>query len=205
MICQHREKHVAFLVTLLSSGVTSVKRFLQGVLVIKITLVNRFDRENWESRSNFDRRSCTATINQSRNQTERNQLESQFGCRYSVLLDLPYFDPVRMTVVDPMHNLFLGTAKYLIKNVWIQQDILTKSTMMAIQNTIDSMSVPTDLGRIPCKIQSGFDHFTADQLKNWVNLYSIPCLYGILSSDHLENWRYFDLACRILCCRSLSL
>ena len=125
--------------------------------------------------------------------------------RYSILLDLPYFDPVRMTVVDPMHNLFLGTAKYLIKNVWIQQDILTKSTMMAIQNTIDSMSVPTDLGRIPCKIQSGFDHFTADQLKNWVNLYSIPCLYGILSSDHLENWRYFDLACRILCCRSLSL
>ena len=164
-----------------------------------------FDRENWESRSNLDHRSCIATISQSRNQTERNQLESELGCRYSVLLDLPYFDPVRMTVIDPMHNLFLGTAKYLIKNVWIQQDILTKSTMMTIQNIIDGMSVPTDLGRIPGKIQSGFDHFTADQFKNWVNLYSIPCLYGILSSDHLENWRYFVLACRILCRRSLTL
>ena len=34
------------------------------------------------------------------------------GCRYSVLLDLPYFDPVRMTIIDPMHNLYLGTAKH---------------------------------------------------------------------------------------------
>ena len=109
-----------------------------------------------------------------------------------------------MTVVDPMHNLFLGTAKHLIKNIWIQRDILTKSAMGGIQGVIDSMSIPSDLGRIPGKVQSGFDHFTADQFKNWVNLYSIPCLYGILSSNHLENWRHFVLACRILCQHSLT-
>ena len=33
-----------------------------------------------------------------------------------------------MTIVDPMHNLFLGTAKRMIK-IWIQQDILTRSAM----------------------------------------------------------------------------
>ena len=31
--------------------------------------------------------------------------------RYSCLLQLPYFDPVRMTILDPMHNFYLGTAK----------------------------------------------------------------------------------------------
>ena len=34
--------------------------------------------------------------------------ESKYGVRYSVLLALPYFDPIKFTVIDPMHNLFLG-------------------------------------------------------------------------------------------------
>ena len=138
-----------------------------------------FDRNKWESRNNTDHRSCITVINQSQNKIERNKLESQFGCRYSVLLDLPYFDAVRMTIVDPMHNLFLGTAKRMIK-IWIQQDILTRSAMTSMQGTIDSMTVPTEVGRIPGKVEFGFDHFTADQFKNWVIFYSIPCLYGIL-------------------------
>ena len=50
-----------------------------------------FDRNKWESRNNTDHYSCITMINQSQNKTERNKLESQFGCRYSVLLDLPYF------------------------------------------------------------------------------------------------------------------
>ena len=164
-----------------------------------------FDRENWHARSNGDHRSSIALINQSRNKTERAQLESEHGCRLSVLLDLPYFDAVRMTIIDPMHNLFLGTAKHMVKNVWIKQNIITKSSLPVIQKVIDDMKVPTDIGRIPRKIESGFDHFTADQYKNWVNLYSVPCLHGILSSDHLENWRHFVLACRLICQHTLTL
>ena len=44
--------------------------------------------------------------------------------RYSVLLNLTYFDPVRFTVVDVMHNVFLGTAKHMFK-VWIQLELET--------------------------------------------------------------------------------
>ena len=32
---------------------------------------------------------------------------------------LEYFDCVRFHIVDPMHNLFLGTAKHIMKNVWL--------------------------------------------------------------------------------------
>ena len=76
--------------------------------------------------------------------------------------------------------------------------------MTAIQHKIDIMNIPTGLGRSPGKIQSGFDHFTADQFKNWVDLYFIPCLYGIVSSVDLENWRPFVPACRIMCQHSLT-
>ena len=53
-------------------------------------------------------------------------------------------------------------------------------------------------------VEFGFDYFTVDQFKNSVNFYSIPYLYGIVSTNKLESWRHFVLACRILCQHSLT-
>lgn len=163
-----------------------------------------FDRVNWVPRTKNAHFSSITIINQSKNKTERDHLESQHGCRYSVLLDLPYFDPVRMTIIDPMHNLFLGTAKHLMKNIWMKQELVTTSDLQNMQETMDAMKTPSNVGRIPRKLETGFSGFTADQLKNWVNLYSIPCLHSVLPSANVENWRRFVLACRIVCQHSLT-
>ncbi|PKB93788.1 hypothetical protein RhiirA5_256347, partial [Rhizophagus irregularis] len=40
------------------------------------------------------------------------------GIRWSELLRLSYFDPIRFIVVDPMHCLFLGIAKWIVKRIW---------------------------------------------------------------------------------------
>ena len=58
---------------------------------------------------------------------------------------------------------------------------------------------PSDIGRIPHKIRSGFSSFTADQWKNWVMYFSLLSLHDILEGDPLECWRHFVLACRVLC------
>ena len=55
--------------------------------------------------------------------------------RWSELLRLPYFDPIRFLTVDPMHCLFLGIAKWIVKKIWVDEGVLT----------------PADLGRIPQK------------------------------------------------------
>jgi hypothetical protein len=39
---------------------------------------------------------------------DREEFFKKHGARYFELSGLPYFDPVRMTVVDPMHNILLG-------------------------------------------------------------------------------------------------
>ena len=75
---------------------------------------------------------------------------------------------------------------------------------MQLQEFVDNMVVPSDIGRIPHKIYTGFSGFTADQFKNWITIYSIPALYGILPRQHLDCWRLFVLACRILCKKKLS-
>jgi len=104
-------------------------------------------------------------------------MESEFGCRYSVLTKLPYFDPINMLVIDPMHNLFLGTSKHML-NLWLQLDLVTKVHFQSLQNIVDSIAVPADVGRIPRKIETGFSGFTADQFKNWVTILHTSSLWS---------------------------
>ena len=46
----------------------------------------------------------------------RDKVERKHGSRFTSFMHLPYFDCVRFHVIDPMHNLFLGTSKYMMKN-----------------------------------------------------------------------------------------
>ena len=109
-----------------------------------------------------------------------------------------------MLVVDPMHNLFLGTAKHILKSVRLNRAILEDCHFELIQERVYSAVVPSRIGRLPLKIRSGFAFFTADQWKNWVNYFSLLTLRGFLLGDDLECWRHFVLACRILTKNSLS-
>lgn len=56
-------------------------------------------------------------------QAERKIIEKEHGIRYTCLLQLSYFDASRMCIVDPMHNLLLGTAKRAVE-LWKQAGIL---------------------------------------------------------------------------------
>ena len=75
---------------------------------------SNFNKSSWTLRTNNKHRSDVKKILQCTCKTGRSRMESECGCRPSVLLDLPYFDPVRMLLLDPMHNLFLGTAKHMV-------------------------------------------------------------------------------------------
>ena len=161
-----------------------------------------FDRSLWPPRTNAQHRENVRKLSSCKTKTELAQAESTFGCRYSCLLDLPYFDPVRFLTIDPMHNLFLGTGKRIL-SLWKDLDLLDKTHFVKVQEFVDNMVVPSDVGRIPSKISSGFSGFKADQYKAWITVYSIPALYHILPDDHLECWRHFVLASRILCKQSL--
>ncbi len=113
------------------------------------------------------------------------EIESKTGYHYTELLKLPYFIPSQMLVVDPMHNLFLGSGKHILKDVWIDRSITIESNFVLIQDRIDKIVVPTDIGRIPHKIILGFSAFTADQYNNWILYYSLLSLHDILLGNDL--------------------
>ena len=73
-----------------------------------------FDQENWRQRTGAEHKLLASRLQSKVTKSERDEAESASGCRYSVLLELPYFDAPRMLIVDPMHNLFLGSAKHFL-------------------------------------------------------------------------------------------
>ena len=72
-----------------------------------------------EKRTNAEhRKEAQETLNQ-KTMKDKQSIESKYETRYTELMRLPYFDCVRFTVADPMHNLFTGSAKHIMQNVWL--------------------------------------------------------------------------------------
>eukprot|EP00111_Clytia_hemisphaerica_P009347 TCONS_00027435-protein len=163
-----------------------------------------FDRDLWRSRTNEGHRRQMEEIKRAETIGEKQRLESLYGTRYSVLTELPYVDLIKMSVVDPMHNLFLGTSKLMIK-IWKENGYLDHHTFPVLQSRVDSAVVSSDVGKLPTKLESGFDGFTADELKNCTLIYSIYALKGIIPEADLECWRLFVIACTYLCARVITL
>lgn len=116
-------------------------------------------------------------------QKEKKSLESKYGIRYSILLALPYFDPLRFTVIDPMHNLYLGTGKHVFK-IWLKQEIINNNDLSKINDLASQFTCPAGVGRIPFKVSSNYGSFTAAQWKTWITVYSAVVLKSILPPNH---------------------
>ena len=164
---------------------------------------DNFERGQWRLRSNERHRLDIQKILRCTTKAQKVDSESKYGCRYSVLLELPYYRPVEMTLIDPMHNLFLGTAKHFARVIWIGKNVLDSQNIAIIESRLKNATVPSGLGRIPVSINAGV-FLTAEQWKNWTLYFSLYCLKDLLSTRELECWRDFVLACRKLCNLSIS-
>ena len=125
-------------------------------------------------------------------------MSKKYGINYySELLKLEYFDVIRFCSIDPMHNLFLGTAKHVFKH-WINDRILKKAELEELEKRIERLQVPVDIGRLPKVISSNCGSYTAEQWKNWTLVYSLYALKDVLKEPHFRCWQSFVLACKYL-------
>lgn len=76
-------------------------------------------------------------------------------------------------------------------SVWMSKDLIEQSHLASIQNIADRFVTPTDIGRIPSKIASGFSSFTAEQWRNWILIYSLCSLKEVLPHQHYDCWLLF--------------
>lgn len=163
-----------------------------------------FDRSHWVPRTGDSHRNASFKYKSCNTRQKRKEIERDEGVRFSVLSELAYFDvPLRMCIIDPMHNLLLGTSKHMME-LWKTTGILSGKDFEIIQKCVDSFITPSDIGRLPSKIASGFSGFTAEQWKNWTCYFSLPALKGVLPWQHYQCWQLFVKACYMLCKRQIT-
>ena len=126
-----------------------------------------FDRNNWTPRNHSE--FVEAAMN-AKTGKERQGIERSHGVRYTVLLSLPYYNAITFCMIDPMHNLLLGSAKTFVK-LWIQRSNPSRD-FSCIQKEVDAFITPAGFGRLPRKVENGFANFKAQQWKNWILMYS---------------------------------
>lgn len=69
------------------------------------------DIASWKRRTNEDCRHWAARFHEAHSAKVAESSFDHSGLRWSELLRLPYYDPARFLVIEPMHNLFLGLIK----------------------------------------------------------------------------------------------
>ncbi|OAD66189.1 hypothetical protein PHYBLDRAFT_175482 [Phycomyces blakesleeanus NRRL 1555(-)] len=104
---------------------------------------------------------------------------------------------LRGTIIDLMHNLFLGTAKRMMDQ-WIERGVFGDRDFTAMQKIADKMIVPRGYTALKSKIGKKFAFMKADERKSWVLIYSPVVLKSVLSSLHFNNWVDFVHACHHL-------
>ena len=120
-----------------------------------------------------------------------------YGVHYSASCKLEYFDCVCFRVIDPIHNLFLGTSKYVFK-LWAE-NVLSKGQLKELSKTIEELNTATSIERIPRKIETNYGNYTAEEWRNWTLTFSMYALYKIIPDNHLRVCKRSVMACRILC------
>jgi len=90
--------------------------------------------DNWFVSKNLNKY-CQNALSWQRcnSKTSRDQFVKQNDVRWSELLRLSYFDPVRFITVNSMHCLFMGIAKWIVKRIWVDEGILTPTHLKEIQ------------------------------------------------------------------------
>lgn len=84
---------------------------------LKIQDIENFSKASWKVRTVAEHRRLALQWKEA-DEAKRDELVKQTGVRYTPLLKLPYFDPAKFTVVDVMHNLFLGLFKRHCRDIW---------------------------------------------------------------------------------------
>ena len=107
-------------------------------------------------------------------QADINSVVHKTGAKYSVLLQLPYYDAVRFVIIDPMHNLFLGLAKTTLK-VWKKKELISDKYFDLLQKRVDAI-VPHQ------KLEGFLQKFRVDS----VDLRQTSGRTGLFTIQHLH-------------------
>ena len=141
-------------------------------------MVDEFPVEGWGDTPDWARRLALAREFMGASTVERATiLARKSGVRWSELFRLIYLDLGLMAIIDPMHALYLGVGKRLLR-LLIRTGVFKPADLKKLQFEMDALWVPRSVGKTRRKIKSKMGGMTAAQLKNQYYVYGGVMLHG---------------------------
>ncbi|KZT26645.1 hypothetical protein NEOLEDRAFT_1062734, partial [Neolentinus lepideus HHB14362 ss-1] len=126
----------------------------------------------YEPRNGETHRGRCFTWKSLKTQADRDTFFETFGARWTEFARLSYFDLVRYTLIDPMHNTLQGIAKNQWYAQWIQKKILRAPTandgreLGLVHQFLETFESPLWAGRLPIRMgEPAGGSLTADEYK----------------------------------------
>jgi hypothetical protein len=107
----------------------SATRFCSFCRLLK-SQISDFNVPTWERWTRKQHVTAAERWKEAPTEKERDVEFSENGIRWSELLRLPYWDPLKCTVVDAMHNLFLNDLQHHCRDIWGMDSSVTPHKTM---------------------------------------------------------------------------
>jgi hypothetical protein len=106
-----------------------------------------------------DHREAAEEWRNARTKKEQARVAQSTGVKYSVLLQLDYWNPIRHVVVDSLHCFWLGICRTLMKK-WRDNKWASGKALDTMQKRLNAMRVPPDVCRLLNKWASNMSGLT---------------------------------------------
>lgn len=93
-------------------------RFFCSVCKLPRKDINDLDASSWVPRNCGEHREAAQAWRDKPTVARREAAFAENSIRWSELLLLPYWDPIKYTVIDSMHNHYLGLLKHHCRRIW---------------------------------------------------------------------------------------
>ena len=131
--------------------------------------IKSLDPTKWDIRNDGDHRAHAMMWLQAETHEEREKIFKSHGVRYSELLRLPYWSPIRHTLVDSMHSFFLILFKRHCSEIWGMDANIQDGDGTTTDPLQSSLLLSADLQRaytaLRCEPMSKLASFSAQTLK----------------------------------------
>lgn len=123
----------------------------------------------------------------------------------SVVSLLSDFNIIESVPPDYMHSCLLGVSKLFV-TAWFDSKHNSEEYYIGLREKefnerLLSIQPPTEITRTPRPVT---DKYKANEWKNFVLYYSIPCLKGIMKTKYIKHWHLFVFGLYLLLKESIS-
>lgn len=122
--------------------------------------ISILDSTHWSPRTWEQHKRFAVQARDAKSAKERQKIFETHGVRYSLMIDLEYWNIIQYHVVDSMHNLLLGLISWHMRRFWAMSDVKNEEDLTSPITTVELFDLLDEHSNPPQPPQTGLSDFS---------------------------------------------